>query len=196
VEKIPVIGRHVILMVKEPRAGRVKTRLGADIGMIEAAWWYRHQVACMIRRLDSPKWTLWMAVTPDTALRSPVWSSRIPRVAQGSGDLGERMLRLLGGAPKGPTVIVGTDIPGLKAAHIARAFHLLGDNDAVFGPCLDGGYWLVGLKRNTSPSPTMFRNVRWSTPYALADSVATLSGRRVAMADTLADVDTAADLSA
>ncbi len=187
-------GRHVILMVKEPRAGRVKTRLGADIGMIEAAWWYRHQVACMIRRLDSPKWTLRIAVTPDTALRSPVWSSRISRVAQGSGDLGERMLRLLGGAPNGSTVIVGTDIPGLKAVHIARAFRLLGENDAVFGPCPDGGYWLLGFKRTMQPSSTMFRNVRWSTPYALADSVATFTGHRIAMADTLMDVDTVADL--
>ena len=190
-----MIDRHVILMFREPRAGRVKTRLGTDIGMTDAAWWYRHQVNCMIRRLDSPKWTLRMAITPDTALRSPAWSSRIPRVAQGGGDLGQRMRRLLGGAPVGPAVIVGTDIPGLKADHVARAFRLLGDNDAVFGPCLDGGYWLVGLKRNMPPSPTMFRNVRWSTPYALADSVATLPGHRVAMADTLADVDTVADLS-
>ncbi len=191
-----MVSRHVFLMVKEPRAGRVKTRLGADIGMTEAAWWYRHQVARMIRRLDSPKWSLRVAVTPDTALRCSAWPMRIPRIAQGNGDLGKRMLRLFGTEPPGPAVIVGSDIPSLAASHIMRAFQFLGHNDAVFGPGVDGGYWLVGLKRAAPAPPTMFRNVRWSTPHALVDSVATLPGYRIAMADTLADIDTAADLSA
>ncbi len=188
--------RHVFLMVKEPRAGRVKTRLGADIGMTAATWWYRHQVARMIRRLDGPRWTFRLAVAPDTALHSPVWPLRIPRVAQGSGDLGQRMSRLFGAGSPGPAVIVGSDIPDLTARHIVRAFHALGGNDAVFGPGLDGGYWLVGLRRARPMPPALFRNVRWSTPHALADSVATLPGHRIAMTDILGDVDRIADLSA
>ena len=190
-----MVGRHVILMVKEPRAGRVKTRLGADIGMVAAAWWYRHQLAGTIRRIYSPKWILKLAITPDSALHSPVWPLRIPRVAQGPGDLGKRMSRLFRMAPPGPAVIVGSDIPDLTASHIARAFRVLGGNDAVFGPGLDGGYWLVGLRRSTPAPPTLFRNVRWSTPHALADSIATLPGCRIAMADMLGDVDRADDLS-
>ena len=106
------------------------------------------------------------------------------------------MLQLFGTEPTGPAVIVGSDIPSLAVSHIMRAFQLLGHNDAVFGPGVDGGYWLVGLKRAAPAPPTMFRNVRWSTPHDLVDSVATLPGYRIAMADTLADVDTAADLSA
>ena len=187
---------QVFLMVKEPKAGRVKTRLGADIGMTDAAWWYRHQVARMLRRLECPNWSLRVAVTPDTALRSPVWPLRIARVAQGRGNLGQRMSRLLFSAPPGPVVIVGSDIPDLAASHVAQAFHLLGRNDAVFGPGLDGGYWLVGLKRTMPPPPRMFRNVRWSTSSALADSIASLPGYRIAIAGTLADVDTAEDLTA
>ncbi len=188
--------RHVILMVKEPRAGRVKTRLGADIGMTAATWWYRHQVARMIRRLDSPKWILRLAITPDAALRAPVWPLYVPRVPQGSGDLGQRMSRLFGAVPPGPAVIVGSDIPDLTASHIARAFQVLGGNDAIFGPSPDGGYWLVGLRRAAPHPPMLFRNVRWSTRYALADSIATLRGHRIAMADTLGDVDDAGDLTA
>ena len=187
--------RHVILMVKEPRAGRVKTRLGADIGMTAAAWWYRHQLTGAIRRINSPKWILKLAVTPDSALHSPVWPLQIPCVAQGPGDLGRRMSQLFRAAPPGPAVIVGSDIPDLTASHIARAFRALGGNDAVFGPCLDGGYWLVGLRRATPVPPMLFRNVRWSTPHALADSIATLPGRRIVMADMLGDVDRVDDLS-
>ncbi len=191
-----MMARQVFLMVKEPQAGRVKTRLGADIGMTDAAWWYRHQVARMIRRLECPKWSFRLAIAPDTAFASPVWPLRIPRVAQGRGDLGQRMSGLFGSALPGQAVIVGSDIPDLAASHIAHAFRLLGRNDAVFGPSSDGGYWLVGLRRTLPLPPKMFRNVRWSTSHALADSIASLPGYRVAMADTLTDVDSGEDLPA
>ncbi|EAQ01097.1 hypothetical protein OB2597_14104 [Pseudooceanicola batsensis HTCC2597] len=194
--------RHLVVMVKEPRPGRVKTRLGQEIGPVPAAWWMRHQTARLLRRLRDPRWTLWLAVAPDTAVASRIWPADLPRIAQGRGDLGDRMGRILRGAPdcaplpsRGPLCIVGSDIPGLGRSQVARAFALLGGHDAVFGPATDGGYWLVGLKRLGPPPPVLFRGVRWSSPWTLADSVATLPGLRVAHADTLSDVDTAADLA-
>lgn len=187
--------RHLVLMVKEPRPGRVKTRLGRDIGTIEATWWFRHQVAATLRYLRDPRWTLWLAVAPDTALRSRVWPGNLPRVAQGQGDLGDRMGQLLRSMPPGPVCIVGADIPGLRARHVARAFAALGTAEAVFGPATDGGYWLVGLRRTGAVPAGMFGGVRWSTEHALADSVASLNGRSVALADMLRDVDTADDLA-
>ena len=54
-------------MVKEPRAGRVKTRLGRDIGMTGAAWWFRHQVSRLLREVQDPRWELILSVAPDTA---------------------------------------------------------------------------------------------------------------------------------
>ncbi|MDF0602322.1 TIGR04282 family arsenosugar biosynthesis glycosyltransferase [Psychromarinibacter sp. C21-152] len=189
--------RHVFLMLKEPRPGRVKTRLGREIGQVPAAWWFRHQAARVIRRLDDPRWRLVLAVAPDReGLQSRVWPAHLPRVPQGPGDLGARMGRLIRAAPPGPVVIVGADIPALDRRHIARAFRRLGRADAVFGPAEDGGFWLVGLKRTAAPPATLFRDVRWSTPQALADSVASLPGLRIAFADRLRDVDEAADLSA
>jgi len=182
-------------MLKEPRPGRVKTRLGRDIGMTAAAWWFRHQSAGLIRRLRDPRWDLLLAVTPDHAGHaSRVWPSDLPRLSQGAGDLGDRMGRLLRSLPPGPALIVGADIPGLTAAHIASAFALLGPNDAVLGPAPDGGYWGIGLKRSVPAPHGMFAGVRWSTEHARADTAASLAGLRVALADTLADVDTAADL--
>ena len=182
-------------MVKEPRAGRVKTRLGREIGMTAAAWWVRHQTAALLRRLEDPRWQLVLAVSPDRmGLQSRVWPAHLPRIAQGSGDLGDRMGRLLRGLPPGPVCIIGGDIPGIQRAHIARAFAALGSNEAVFGPAPDGGYWLVGMKRMARPPATLFAGVRWSSPHALADSMAGLTGLRVAQIDPLRDVDTAADL--
>ncbi len=90
--------------------------------------------------------------------------------------------------PPGPVVIVGSDIPDIAPNHIAKAFRALGDNDAVFGPATDGGYWLVGLRRRPRFLDP-FAGVRWSSVHALADTLANLAGRRVAFVDLLSDVD-------
>lgn len=190
-----MIRRHLVVMVKEPRPGQVKTRLARDIGQVSAAWWFRHQVAGLLRRLEDPRWRLVVAVAPDReGMRSRVWPGHLLRIPQGTGDLGHRMGRIMRAMPPGPVCIVGGDIPGIRPRHVARAFRELGAHDAVFGPAPDGGYWLVGLKRTVPPPCTLFRQVRWSTPDALADSMASLRGASVALVDTLRDVDTVADL--
>ena len=188
--------RTLVIMVKEPLPGRVKTRLGRDIGMIAAAWWFRHQTRSLIRRLRDPRWQIVLAVSPDReGLNSRIWPIDLPRVAQGRGNLGDRMGRMLQGMPKGPVCLIGADIPGISRGHIARAFKALGRNQMVFGPAPDGGYWLVGAQRFASLPRTLFRDVRWSTQHALADTLATVPGCRIAMLDQLRDVDTVADLS-
>ena len=102
------------------------------------------------------------------------------------------MQRLANDLPPGPLVIVGGDIPALKAGMIQAAFARLGGADVVFGRAHDGGYWLIGLKR----MPKVLRPfgaVRWSSPHALADTLANLAGKRIAYVETLSDVDTEAD---
>jgi len=182
-------------MVKEPRAGRVKTRLGAGIGMTNAAWWFRHQSRALLRRLDDPRWQIVLAVSPDReGLCSRFWPSQLLRVAQGGGDLGQRMARILFGFRHSPTIIIGADIPAIQKHHIERAFAALGQSDVVIGPAKDGGFWLIGMKRAIGRRRAQFGDVRWSTGDAMADTLATLSGANVAFIDTLNDVDTAADL--
>lgn len=185
---------RLIVMAKAPAAGRVKTRLGREIGMVEAAWWYRHQLTALLRRLDDPRWQTVLALAPDAAAPGP-WPAQMPRIGQGRGDLGQRMARLLTLPHPAPVCLVGGDIPGLGPAHIARAFTALGRAEAVFGPAEDGGFWLVGLRHGAQAPARLFRGVRWSGPHALADSIATLGGRRHALTDRLRDVDTAADLA-
>ncbi|MEJ6501892.1 MAG: TIGR04282 family arsenosugar biosynthesis glycosyltransferase [Rhodobacterales bacterium] len=183
-------------MVKEPHPGRVKTRLGADIGMVKAAWWFRHQSQQLIARLAiDPRWQTILAVAPDhEGLFSRVWQSNVKRVPQGRGDLGDRMARLFHTLPGGPVVIIGADIPDIRPTHIASSFRSLGGNDVVFGPAEDGGYWLVGMKRSRPVRTDIFGGVRWSTEYALEDSIARLGGMRIAKINRLRDVDRAADL--
>lgn len=100
------------------------------------------------------------------------------------------------GAPgplAGPVIIIGADIPAIRAREIAAAFRALRQADAVFGPAGDGGYWLVGLAPRQRAQPP-FSNVRWSSPHALADTLRNLQGRRVAILTRKDDVDEAADL--
>ena len=187
---------RLIVFVKEPRPGRVKTRLARDIGAVAATWWLRHQSAALIRRIGyDARWQTLLAVAPDRALSSRAWPAHLPRLAQGGGDLGARMRRALLAAPPGPVVLVGADIPGIRAHHIAEAFALLGRHEAVLGPATDGGYWLIGLRRGGRALPRgALAGVRWSGPHALADSVASLAPLSIGFAAELADVDSGADL--
>lgn len=189
--------RTLIIMVKEPRPGRVKTRLGRDIGHVGAAWWFRHQTRALIRRLRDPRWQIMLAVTPDReGMTSRVWPADLPRMAQGRGDLGQRMGRAMRAVPKGQVCLIGADIPGVTSAHVARAFAALGRAELVFGPAVDGGYWLVGVQGRHVLPKGLFQRVRWSSEHALADTLASVSGRRVATVDMLRDVDSLSDLAA
>lgn len=180
------------LMLRAPRLGAVKTRLAREIGAVEAWRAYRAVAAAACRRLAAdPRWHTVLAVTPDRWRPAEAPFAGLPLVSQGRGDLGGRMQRLLDTAPPGPALIVGSDIPALAPRHIARAFAALGRADIVLGPAADGGYWLVGAKR-APRVPRLFAGVRWSGPHALDDTRANARGLRVALADTLHDMDDAA----
>ncbi len=192
-----MIKGQLFIMIKEPRAGHVKTRLGRDIGMTAAAWWFRHQAKSMIQRLSGdPRWQTVLAVAPDVdGLNSRVWPATLARWPQGRGDLGDRMGNIFRNAPMGPVVIIGADIPNITRQLINDAFAALGNHDAVVGPAPDGGYWLIGLKRGAMPVPhTLFQNVRWSHPQTLNDTLHSLGGAHVKRIATLRDVDTVDDL--
>lgn len=184
----------LVVMVKEPRPGRVKTRLGRDIGMTASARWFRHQTASLLRRLKDPRWRIEIAVSPDKeGLTSRIWPADVARRPQGQGDLGQRMVRQFGHT-LGPVCVIGGDIPDIQKRHIQNCFRLLGSHDVVFGPAFDGGFWLIGAKGWPKMSERVFDGVRWSTKYALADTVARLGDKRIGYGPRLSDVDSVADL--
>lgn len=191
-----MIEPQLVIMSKAPLLGRVKTRLAKGIGAVEATRFFRHTSLNAIHRLGrDPRWSLVLALSPDRAVHDRGhWPEGVLRIAQGDGDLGARMGRLMRDLPAGPVVLIGGDIPGIQSHHIAAAFRALGRADAVFGPAEDGGYWLVGLKR-LPRVPQIFDNVRWSSPHALADTLANVSraALQVAFLETLPDIDTGED---
>jgi len=189
-------GPKLVIFAKAPRLGRVKTRLGRDIGSVRAWHFYRTMLFRLARRLGSdPRWETLIACAPDTAIDDAgIWPEGVSRIAQGPGDLGQRMQRCFDTLPPGPVVIIGADIPDIAPGDIADAFRALGRRDCVFGPADDGGYWLVGLRRRPRIRK-LFDGVRWSGPHALADTVRNLGNAPYAALKTLNDVDNGKDFT-
>jgi uncharacterized protein len=198
--------RVVVLFARVPEVGRVKSRLAAGVGDEAALEIYRYLGARVIDAVEATPsaWQTVVAGTPDwgeLAIRE--WLGDEWRfVAQGAGDLGERMAavfeaELARGAAA--VVIVGTDCPEVDASVVAAAFDRLTMHDAVFGPATDGGYYLVGVAREAGARalPALFSEVPWSTAHTLSTSLARADahGLSVALLGELADVDTAADWS-
>ncbi len=189
-----VPARHLVVFLRAPRLGRVKSRLAAGIGALAALRFSRLASAQLLRRMAKDRrWRCHIAITPDHAARGRrPWRVAAGYRGQGSGNLGRRMARVFRDLPPGPVVIIGSDIPAITPARIAAAFRALGGHEAVFGPARDGGYWLVGLRRRPRVPRALFEHVRWSTGHALADTLAGLPRRcSVAFLDTLEDVDDA-----
>lgn len=184
---------HLVVFARLPRLGAGKRRLAKGVGAVEALRFQRTMLGITLRRLSGDgRWITWLAMTPTpTPRRARQLGGRI--IPQGRGSLGDRMAAVARAMPPGPVVIVGSDIPGISAASVAAAFRLLGSRDAVFGPALDGGYWLVGLRRRPR-FIAPFNGVRWSSQHALEDTLANLPGYRVGFVQTLEDVDNATAL--
>ena len=178
--------RHLVLFARQPRYGVGKRRLAADVGNLEALRFARAALARLRATLgDDPRWTLWIATTPD---RPTHWTSPARAIAQGQADLSQRLSRVIRALPRGPVVILGADTPTVTRRDVAQAFAALGRHQAGFGPARDGGYWLIGLRRQ----PRLhlpFEAVRWSSRHTLADTIAAMDGRPVALLRIQEDVD-------
>src|SRR5580700_6518213 len=104
----------VFVFARAPRLGMVKRRLARDIGARAALDFHRTTMLALLRGLAADRrFRTVLAITPDRS-RFPL-PVRIPRVPQGSGDLGVRMQRAVGRVPRGNAVIIGCDIPDARA---------------------------------------------------------------------------------
>lgn len=187
---------RLVIMVKVPLAGRVKTRLAREVGTVRATMFYRHAMREVVARLSrQPFWRTVLIIDPDSGMASRMLPEGPAHAGQGRGDLGARMQRPMRTLPPGPICLIGTDVPDISVADIRRAFRLLGGHHAVFGPAEDGGFWLVGLRRSPRVIDPYRAQVPWSQADTLAWTLANLAGLRVGFATRHYDVDTAADLA-
>jgi hypothetical protein len=188
----------VLVFVRAPEAGRVKTRLAAEIGGEAALRVYVRLAEHALEQARAAGAEVRVHYTPaDAGERVQAWlGPGAAYLPQAEGDLGERMRDAFDAAFAAGfrrVVIIGSDLPDLSAELLRRAFALLDAGEAVLGPARDGGYWLLGLRR---PVPEVFRGIAWSTAEVFAETVARLraEGIEPALLEVLSDVDEAADL--
>ncbi len=173
--------------------GTAKTRLARDIGPVEALRLNRTCHARAMKAAAPDTWRTRLCIAPDndiSAHHGHLWPTHFERVPQGKGDLGDRLRRAFQTAPPGPVIVVGVDAPDISAALIKQAFKTLKRADAVFGPAVDGGFWLFGASRTLRRSFLSFSPVRWSSKHALSDLKATFpKTTRIEYISTLVDLD-------
>ena len=191
--------RFLAVVAKRPAAGQTKTRLCPPLSGEAAAALYECFLAdtlALMRGVDGVE----RAIVYLPAGEEAYFTGLAPDFAllpQEGDDLGARLDNLLShalGNGAGQAVVMDSDSPTLPPAYVAEAFARLDDGaDVVFGPCDDGGYYLVGLRR---PQPRLLREVQMSTPRVLADSLAIAAelGLNVALLPVWYDVDTATEL--
>ena len=184
----------LIVFVKNPVAGKVKTRLAATLGDFQALEIYLKLLAKTRNTVLSLACSRYVYYS-DTVDEADEWTSPpfLKRLQQGP-DLGIRMYTALRETlllhPK--AVLIGSDIPGLSSEHLQQAFLALHSHDYVLGPAKDGGYYLIGMK---IPSAAVFEGITWSTSTVLQQTLQHIqnSGKTCYLLPELSDVDTAAD---
>jgi hypothetical protein len=185
----------LLVFVKLPVAGRVKTRLQPELSPELAARLYRAMVNDVFTALERPgRWDLVAFFSPpgqERAFREWLPDS-IGFVAQSGADLGERLATAFEWShAQGHyrTIIVGTDMPTLDSAVLSDAFEALERAEVVLGPSTDGGYYLVGLKK---PRHGLFEDVDWSTPKVLEQTIARIdeAGATYHLLPEKTDIDT------
>ncbi|MDN3514307.1 MAG: TIGR04282 family arsenosugar biosynthesis glycosyltransferase [Candidatus Brocadia sp.] len=200
----------LIVFLKYPAPGQVKTRLAKDIGDEKACAIYKSLAEGVIKNVfsnNSRTYKVHIFFTPaDKKSEIKSWLQMLLGSNQDTGmhyliqegnTLGERMShafkQTLQVKDCKRCIIIGTDCPGIDAALLEKAFESLKKRDVVIGHCKDGGYYLLGMSVFV---PDLFEDIAWSTNMVFNQTVEKIRKNNLSFDNlsTLADIDTQEDL--
>jgi len=197
---------RLIVFARYPEPGTTKTRLIPLLGANGAADLQRKMTENAVSQMESFSASPQIAVEihyeggDEDLMKNWLGHDFVYRPQAGE-DIGVRMHRSFEEAFKqgsDSAVIIGTDIPGISSAVIQNAFDALKQNSMVLGPAKDGGYYLIGLKRDISSHviPDLFSGIKWGTGTVLNETIriARDSGLCFSLLKVLEDVDRPEDL--
>ena len=184
----------IIVFVRSPELGKVKTRLARSIGDQSALNVYKillKHTAAVLRDLSFDK----VVYFSEKIDNNDFWeNSLFEKKLQKGADLGERMHHAFDTAfNKGykKVLIIGSDLFDLTSSLITSAFEALETYDISIGPSLDGGYYLLGMKKL---QPEVFKNKKWGTDSVLENTLQDLKKQKIKLLKALNDIDTLEDL--
>lgn len=172
--------RCLIMFTKFPERGQVKSRLAKDLGEERAAVLYRCFIEDLLARLSRGHYRFQMAFYPADKEREikEMFGNEFSYVPQAGENLGERMkeafIRCFSEGSQS-VVVIGSDSPDLPAWIIEEAFFSMDDHDAVIGPSVDGGYYLIGFRRETF-NPDVFTGPAWGMENVFRQTMTLLQG--------------------
>lgn len=190
-------------MARWPAPGRCKRRLAQELGAARAAQIQArltvHTMAAAREARQGHGLELVLAVEGLGSRAARRWGQAHGAdrtVLQGRGALGLRMQRQFQRAARegaSQVVLIGSDLPQLEASDLSAAFTVLGQRRGVLGPALDGGYWLIGLRR---PEPELLAGIDWGSALVLEQTVAAMARRGLEpeLLSRRGDLDWARDL--
>jgi len=184
----------LMIFVRNPIIGTVKTRLASKIGNKLALKVYneltRH-TASICEKIKTKKKIYYSK----EIIYNDLWSDLVfQKQLQCEGDLGQRMKTAFDEAfdeGYNKVIIIGSDVYSLSELIIQQAFHKLNYHDVVIGPALDGGYYLLGLKMNY---PQIFNNKNWGTKSVLKETLHDLKSKSIFFLNPQNDIDDYEDL--
>ncbi|MBD2344454.1 TIGR04282 family arsenosugar biosynthesis glycosyltransferase [Anabaena subtropica] len=193
--------QHLIIFTRYPEPGKTKTRLIPALGTLGAANLQREMTEYTISQVRELQKVVNVSVEVrfaggDLQLMEEWLGCDLVYQPQGNGDLGSRIERSLYNAFQDhaqQVVIIGTDCPGLNSRILAQAFAQKDTVDLILGPAIDGGYYLIGLRRFI---PELFVNIDWGTSQVLHQTVDIANRLNILYhhLSPLADVDRPEDL--
>ena len=192
--------RCLIVFVKSPETGSIKSRLAAAIGEQKARQLYKRFVQDLLDSLDKGNYCLKIFFYPPDQRQVLVqWlgnsRSYEPQIGD---DLGERMKNAFEKCFSDgfeAAILIGSDSPDLPAEIVDEGFVSLKGSDVVIGPSLDGGYYLLGFKADTF-LPAAFTGISWGTDGVIKNTREILENNGLSMTVLPAwrDIDTYKDL--
>ncbi|MBK9247380.1 MAG: TIGR04282 family arsenosugar biosynthesis glycosyltransferase [Ignavibacteria bacterium] len=194
----------LLVFARYPHLGKVKTRLAASIGDVNAKEFYTSCAELTYQNMysmtDEVDVTIYYSERLDEYLMKDwvdMFSESNSIIPQSGNDLGERMknafMQTFDRFPHQSAIIIGTDTPDITPEIILQAKHLLESHDVVIGPANDGGYYLLGM--NTLHA-SLFESIDWSTPKVYEQTIqkAEKLNCNVAILEQLTDIDTVDDM--
>ena len=180
----------LIIFLRVGQLGKVKTRLAKTLGNIEALRIYQELVKITLDQARQVACTTYLYFSPKIDPSFKNHPDDLILCEQHGADLGQKMKLAFDEVLKHheKAVIIGTDCPHISAEIITEAFNKLDKFDVTIGPAVDGGYYLLGLKKNQNQ---LFSEIEWSTSTVLSKTLENINLLQwsTGLLPTLSDID-------
>lgn len=198
---LPAQRECIIIFTKYPSPGKVKTRLVPPLGKEQACELYKTMVVSTLNKARKSGKDIFICYSPSRSLSAFIkWLGKgeryMPQKGRGLGVKMKNAFKSVFASGYGKALLIGCDIPDISSGLLNGALKELGRSGSIIGPAKDGGYYLIGFKKERF-LPGAFTGIKWSTSSVLSKTLEIFkrNGRKVCFSPELSDIDVASDIA-